>query len=384
MVEEMNSEMTNVMSLKEGDIVKGTIAKIEEKEALVNIGYKYDGILPIGEIANVHIEKITDVLKVGDQVECKVLRVNDGKEQVLLSKKVIDREKAWDTLQHKLSTGEVFEVKVADVVKGGLVVDVGVRGFVPASMVERHFVEDFADYKGKTLRVKVVEIDQDKNKVILSQRAVLDEEFNKKQKELVAQIKVGDILLGTVQRLTDFGAFIDLGGVDGLVHVSEISWNRIGKPVDVLKEGDKVNVKVLRVDPETKRISLSIKETMQNPIHLAIENLKIGEIYTGIVKRLVSFGAFVEIQPNVEGLVHISQISHQHIGQPSEVLKIGQEVKVKVLDVDPSSERISLSIREAEEQEVEKEVKENHLIQEQHNTGFTLADILGDKLKKLK
>lgn len=380
----MNSEMTNVMSLKEGDIVKGTIAKIEEKEALVNIGYKYDGILPIGEIANVHIEKITDVLKVGDQVECKVLRVNDGKEQVLLSKKVIDREKAWDTLQHKLSTGEVFEVKVADVVKGGLVVDVGVRGFVPASMVERHFVEDFADYKGKTLRVKVVEIDQDKNKVILSQRAVLDEEFNKKQKELVAQIKVGDILLGTVQRLTDFGAFIDLGGVDGLVHVSEISWNRIGKPVDVLKEGDKVNVKVLRVDPETKRISLSIKETMQNPIHLAIENLKIGEIYTGIVKRLVSFGAFVEIQPNVEGLVHISQISHQHIGQPSEVLKIGQEVKVKVLDVDPSSERISLSIREAEEQEVEKEVKENHLIQEQHNTGFTLADILGDKLKKLK
>ncbi|GBF11685.1 30S ribosomal protein S1 [Tepidibacillus sp. HK-1] len=384
MVEEMNSEMTNVMSLKEGDIVKGTIAKIEEKEALVNIGYKYDGILPIGEIVNVHIEKITDVLKVGDQVECKVLRVNDGKEQVLLSKKVIDREKAWDTLQHKLSTGEVFEVKVADVVKGGLVVDVGVRGFVPASMVERHFVEDFADYKGKTLRVKVVEIDQDKNKVILSQRAVLDEEFNKKQKELVAQIKVGDILLGTVQRLTDFGAFIDLGGVDGLVHVSEISWNRIGKPVDVLKEGDKVNVKVLRVDPETKRISLSIKETMQNPIHLAIENLKIGEIYTGIVKRLVSFGAFVEIQPNVEGLVHISQISHQHIGQPSEVLKIGQEVKVKVLDVDPSSERISLSIREAEEQEVEKEVKENHLIQEQHNTGFTLADILGDKLKKLK
>ncbi|KXG43651.1 30S ribosomal protein S1 [Tepidibacillus decaturensis] len=384
MVEEMNSEMTNVMSLKEGDIVKGTIAKIEEKEALVNIGYKYDGILPIGEIANVHIEKITDVLKVGDQVECKVLRVNDGKEQVLLSKKVIDREKAWDTLQHKLSTGEVFEVKVADVVKGGLVVDVGVRGFVPASMVERHFVEDFADYKGKTLRVKVVEIDQDKNKVILSQRAVLDEEFNKKQKELVAQIKVGDILLGTVQRLTNFGAFIDLGRVDGLVHVSEISWNRIGKPVDVLKEGDKVNVKVLRVDPETKRISLSIKETMQNPIHLAIENLKIGEIYTGIVKRLVSFGAFVEIQPNVEGLVHISQISHQHIGQPSEVLKIGQEVKVKVLDVDPSSERISLSIREAEEQEVEKEVKENHLIQEQHNTGFTLADILGDKLKKLK
>lgn len=381
MVEEMNSEMTNVMSLKEGDIVKGTIAKIEEKEALVNIGYKYDGILPIGEIANVHIEKITDVLKVGDQVECKVLRVNDGKEQVLLSKKVIDREKAWDTLQHKLSTGEVFEVKVADVVKGGLVVDVGVRGFVPASMVERHFVEDFADYKGKTLRVKVVEIDQDKNKVILSQRAVLDEEFNKKQKELVAQIKVGDILLGTVQRLTNFGAFIDLGRVDGLVHVSEISWNRIGKPVDVLKEGDKVNVKVLRVDPETKRISLSIKETMQNPIHLAIENLKIGEIYTGIVKRLVSFGAFVEIQPNVEGLVHISQISHQHIGQPSEVLKIGQEVKVKVLDVDPSSERISLSIREAEEQEVEKEVKENHLIQEQHNTGFTLADILGDKLK---
>lgn len=380
----MNSEMTNVMSLKEGDIVKGTIAKIEEKEALVNIGYKYDGILPIGEIANVHIEKITDVLKVGDQVECKVLRVNDGKEQVLLSKKVIDREKAWDTLQHKLSTGEVFEVKVADVVKGGLVVDVGVRGFVPASMVERHFVEDFADYKGKTLRVKVVEIDQDKNKVILSQRAVLDEEFNKKQKELVAQIKVGDILLGTVQRLTNFGAFIDLGRVDGLVHVSEISWNRIGKPVDVLKEGDKVNVKVLRVDPETKRISLSIKETMQNPIHLAIENLKIGEIYTGIVKRLVSFGAFVEIQPNVEGLVHISQISHQHIGQPSEVLKIGQEVKVKVLDVDPSSERISLSIREAEEQEVEKEVKENHLIQEQHNTGFTLADILGDKLKKLK
>lgn len=383
MVEEMNSEMANIEALQKGDYVKGKVAKIEEKQALVDVGYKYDGILPIGEISNIHIEKISDSLNEGDEVELKVLKVNDEEEKLILSKRAVDSEKAWGLLEQRKESEEVFEVTVADVVKGGLIADVGVRGFIPASLVERHYVEDFSDYKGKTLRVIVAELDQEKNKVILSHKDVLEAEEEKKKQEIIGNIHSGDVLEGKVQRLTDFGAFIDLGGIDGLVHISEIAWERVEKPSDVLKEGDTVKVKVLRVDAANQRISLSIKETGTSPWKKASETLELGTIYTGTIKRLVSFGAFVELLPNVEGLVHISQISREHIGQPSEVLKVGQEVKVKVLDIDSENERISLSIREAEEKEQYEEMKAV-LENKQDSMTVTLGDLFGDKLKKLK
>lgn len=383
MVEGMNPEMAEMMLLKKGDIVKGKVTKVEEKQALVDVGYKFDGVLPIGEVSNIHIEKISDVLNVGDEIELKVIKINDEEEKLIFSKKVVDSEKAWDVLKLRFEKGETFEVEIADIVKGGLVANVGVRGFVPASLVEKHFVEDFSDYKGKKLAVKVVELDQEKNKVILSHKAVIDQEEEKSKETILNNLKSGDVIEGTVQRLTDFGAFIDVGGIDGLVHISEMSWNRIEKPSDLLSEGEKVKVKVLRVDPHNHRISLSLKEIQPSPWDKAVETLQIGEIYKGIVKRLTNFGAFVELFPNVEGLVHISHISQQHIAQPSEVLKEGQEVKVKVINVDAEAKRISLSIREAEEKEQLEEAKQNHY-EDNQGLNVTLGDVFGEQLKKLK
>jgi small subunit ribosomal protein S1 len=392
MSEEMNSQMTDVISLERGSIVKGKITKLEDNQAFVDVGYKFDGVIPIGELSSLHVEKVSDVVAVGDEIELKVLRLNEEEEKLILSKRAIDAEKAWDELQAKFDSGEVFEAKIADVVKGGLVVDLGVRGFIPASLVERHFVEDFSDYKGRTLRLKVVELDQAANKVILSQKAVLDAEFEDKKKTILDSIQPGQLIEGTVQRLTDFGAFVDVGGIDGLVHVSELAWHHVEKPADFVKEGDKVKVKVLKVDPENERISLSMKAAQPGPWDTVSEKVKAGDVLTGTVKRLVTFGAFVEVAPGVEGLVHISQISHRHIATPGEVLKEGEEVKVKVLDVNPAEKRVSLSIKEMEEAPAapaptpRRSGKAERDIEIPANTGMglTLGDVIGEQLKKLK
>ncbi|WP_068781756.1 30S ribosomal protein S1 [Paenibacillus sp. GM2] len=399
-VEASQEEMEQIVSLKKGDTVTGTIVKIEDNQAYVSIGYKYDGVIPIRELSSVHLDNIADAVQVGQEVETKVVSIDDEKERLVLSKRAIDSENAWDELQARLDSQETFEVTVADVVKGGLVVDVGLRGFIPASMVERHFVEDFSDYKGRTLRVKVKEIDKENNKVILSQKDVLDEEFEANKQKVMAGLAEGQVIEGTVQRLTQFGAFVDVGGVDGLVHVSEISWSHVDKPADVLFEGDKVKVKVLKVDPEKGKISLSIKAALPGPWDSASEQFHIGDIVSGEVKRLVNFGAFVEIAPGVEGLVHISQISHKHIGTPFEVLKEGQTVQVKILDLNASEKRASLSIKETEEAPApapksEKPSKGSSVRKEDlgdnpnvslSNQGLsiTLGERFGDKLSKLK
>ncbi|GIO83568.1 30S ribosomal protein S1 [Paenibacillus faecis] len=393
-------EMEQIVSLKKGDTVKGTIVKIEDNQAYVSIGYKYDGVIPIRELSSVHLDNAADAVQVGQEVETKVVSIDDEKERLVLSKRAIDSENAWEELKKRFESQETFEVTVADVVKGGIVADVGVRGFIPASMVERHFVEDFSDYKGRTLRVKVKEIDPENNKVILSQKDVLDEEFEANKLKVMSELKEGEVLEGTVQRLTQFGAFVDVGGVDGLVHVSEIAWNHVDKPADVLSEGDKVKVKVLKVDPEKGKISLSIKAATPGPWETAAEKFHTGDIVSGEVKRLVNFGAFVEIAPGVEGLVHISQISHKHIGTPHEVLKEGQTVQVKVLDVNPAEKRVSLSIKETEEAPApaprsEKPSKGSSVRKEDlgdnpnvslSNQGLsiTLGERFGDKLSKLK
>lgn len=393
-------ELEQIVSLKKGDTVKGTIVKIEDNQAYVSIGYKYDGVIPIRELSSVHLDSASDAVEVGQEVETKVVSIDDEKERLVLSKRAIDGENAWDDLQQRFDSKETFEVVVADVVKGGIVADVGVRGFIPASMVERHFVEDFSDYKGRTLRVKVKEIDRENNKVILSAKDVLDEEFESNKLKIMAELKEGQVLEGTVQRLTQFGAFVDVGGVDGLVHVSEIAWSHIDKPADVLSEGDKVTVKVLKVDPEKGKISLSIKAAAPGPWETATEQFHTGDIVSGEVRRLVAFGAFVEIAPGVEGLVHISQISHKHIGTPHEVLKEGQTVQVKVLDVNPAEKRVSLSIKETEDapapspkaerpsrgSSVKKEDLGNNPNVSLSNEGLsiTLGERFGDKLSQWK
>lgn len=383
MTEEMNQIDVQVPEV--GDVVKGIVSKVEDKHVNVDIvNVKQPGIIPISELSSLHVEKASDVVKDGDELELKVTKVED--DALILSKRAVDADRAWEDLEKKFETKEVFEAEVKDVVKGGLVVDIGVRGFIPASLVEAHYVEDFSDYKGKTLSLVVVELDREKNRVILSHRAVVEQEQLDKKQDFLQKLEVGSVIDGKVRRLTDFGAFVDIGGIDGLVHISQLSHAHVEKPSDVVEEGQEVQVKVLAVDRDNERISLSIKETLPGPWSQIGEKVKQGDVLEGTVQRLVSFGAFVEILPGVEGLVHISQISHKHIGTPHEVLEEGQTVKVKVLDVNEDEERISLSIRDLEENP-EKQIEENYRqyqAKEENTSGFQLGDLIGDKLNKLK
>ncbi|ENB9400699.1 30S ribosomal protein S1 [Bacillus cereus] len=381
MVEKMNEEVMDSKELQVGDVVTGSVTKVEEKQVLVNVGYKTDGVIPISELANVHIEKASDVVELDQTLELKVIKLEE--DDLVLSKRAVDAEKAWVELQEKFTSGHVFDVTVKDIVNGGLVVDLGVRGFIPASLVEVHYVEEFTDYKGKTLAVKIVELDREKNRVILSHKAVVELELDSKKKEAISSLKEGDVVEGTVQRLTDFGAFVNVGGVDGLVHISQISHERVEQPSEVLEQGQKVKVKVLSVDADTQRISLSIKAAQPGPWENIAGEVKAGDIREGIVKRLVTFGAFVEILPGVEGLVHVSQIANRHVKNPNEVLEMGQEVKVKVLEVHVAEKRISLSIKEALE---ENNVTEDYSQYEPNadSATFQLSDIIGEQLKKLK
>jgi small subunit ribosomal protein S1 len=382
MVEELNN--VQVETPEVGDIVKGIVTKVEEKQVIVEIeNCKHTGIIPISELSSLHVEKASDVTKENDELELKVTKVED--EALVLSKRAVDAEKAWDSLEQKFESKEIFQAEVKDVVKGGLVVDLGVRGFIPASLVEAHFVEDFSEYMGRTLSLIVVELDREKNRVILSHRAVIEKEQTEKKSVVLDSIKVGSTIEGTVQRLTDFGAFVDIGGIDGLVHISQLSHTHIDKPSDVVQEGQSVTVKVLAVDRDNERISLSIKETLPGPWANIADKVKVGDVLQGEVRRLVSFGAFVEILPGVEGLVHISQISNKHIGTPQEVLDENQQVKVKVLDVNESEQRISLSIRELEESpKATDEDFRNYQAKEESSSGFQLGEMIGDQLKKLK
>lgn len=394
--------LDQLVSLKKGDTVKGTIVKIEDNQAYVSLGYKYDGVIPLRELSAVNLNNAAEAVQVGQEVELKVVSIDDDKERLVLSKRQIDAERSWDELQAKFEQGEVLEVTVADVVKGGLVADVGVRGFIPASMVERHFVEDFSNYKGRTIRVKIKELDKETNKVILSAKEVLEAEYEENKQRIMASLQPGQEIEGTVQRLTPFGAFVDIGGIDGLVHVSELSWEHIAHPKDIVSEGQEVRVKVLKVDPAAGKISLSMKAAQPGPWELAEGKFKAGDIVTGTVRRLVSFGAFVEVAPGVEGLVHISQIAHRHIATPHEVLKEGQEVQAKVLDFNPSEKRVSLSIKETEEapEQPQREFNERSGggrggrggrdrgegtgVSHREDMSFTLGERFGDKLSKLK
>ncbi|OEF96146.1 hypothetical protein BHF68_09775 [Desulfuribacillus alkaliarsenatis] len=383
MTEELLNEVNDLKKIEKGEVLKGTVTKIEDNQVTVDVGYKYEGIIPIGELSSLHIETANDAVKEGEQVEVEVLRINDEKSKMILSKKAVDSKNAWQTLQQKYDDKEILEVTVADVVKGGLVVDIGVRGFIPASHVERHFVEDFSDYKGRNLKVKIIEFDQENNKVILSQKVVLDEELETQKKNVIVNLEPGAIIEGTVQRITDFGAFVDIGGVDGLVHVSELAWYRVDHPSDVVKEGDVVKVKILSLDANNERISLSLKSAQPSPWDEINKKFSEGQIAEGIVKRLVSFGAFIELLPGVEGLVHISEISDKHIGAASDVLEVGQQITVKILDINTDEKRISLSIKQTIEPEPTQD-NEIDLQKINETTTYTFGEMIGDKLKDLK
>lgn len=384
MTEEFNESMIN--EVQEGDKVKGTVQQVEDKHVVVHIvGGKFDGIIPISQLSTQHIETANEVVNIGDEIESFVTKIEQTDESghYILSKRKLDENLSYEKLQKILEDDDTIEAEVTEVVKGGLVVDAGIRGFIPASLISVNYIDDFSDYLGKVLTLKVEELDQTNNRVILSHKKVEQEALSSKKEDLLNNISQGDVLEGTVARIANFGAFIDLGGVDGLVHVSELSHDHVKSPDEVVKVGDTVKVKVRAVDREAERISLSIKDTLPSPFEQIDSQFTVGDIVPGKVVRLAQFGAFVEIAPGLQGLVHISQISHEHIGNPDEVLEKGQDVQVKILAVDKDEERISLSIKDTIEQETD--FDESYLNQQDtDDDNPTLGDVFGDKLKDFK
>ena len=387
---DMLKALDSIETVKVGDVVKGEVLAIDD-----------DRVVPAKELSTKPVEDINDAVKVGDELDLVVIsKIGNDKENgsYLLSHRRLEARKVWDDIQKKFDDGETITAKVTQAVKGGLVVDAGVRGFVPASMITDHYVEDLNQFKGQELEFKIIEIEPSENRLILSHKEIVKAEHEKAAEKIFAELQPGDIVEGKVARMTNFGAFIDLGGVDGLVHVSEISYDHVDKPSDVLSAGQDVKVKVLSVDPDRDRISLSIKQTLPGPWDDIEEKAPAGSVLTGTVKRLTSFGAFVEVFPGVEGLVHISQISHKHIATPADVLKPGQEVKIKVLNVDPERQRLGLSMKALEERPKGEDndnrrggrrPRRNNNRNAMNNapeeeTGFSMGDLIGDKLKDLR
>ncbi len=388
----MQDALDIVKDIQIGDLVQGEVLTLQDKQAIVGIiGGGVEGVIPFNELSTSPVERVEDVLAVGDVVDLVVIKQIKDKENgsFLLSKKRVDARKVWEEIQAKFDNKEIIEAPVVDAVKGGLVVDAGVRAFVPASMVSDHYVDNLAQFKGQTLAFEIVEIEPSENRLILSRKNLVAAEKAAKRAAVFEAIQEGSVVTGKVARLTNFGAFIDLGGVDGLVHISQISHEHVAKASDKLKVGEEVQAKVISVDPESGRVSLSIRDTLAGPWDNIEERAAVGSVLDGLVKRLTTFGAFVELFPGVEGLVHISQIAHQHIATPHEVLKEGQEVQVKVLEVHPEQQRISLSIKalqeapKPEKEEVEEVVEETYELPEE-DVSFSLADRLGDQLSELK
>ncbi|MGX0349943.1 small subunit ribosomal protein S1 [Staphylococcus hominis] len=391
MTEEFNESMIN--DIKEGDKVTGKVQQVEDKQVVVHIdGAKYNGIIPISQLSTHHIENPSEIISEGDEIEAYVTKIEIDEENesgaYILSKRQLETEKSYEYLQEKLDNDEVIEAKVTEVVKGGLVVDVGQRGFVPASLISTDFIEDFSVFEGQTIRLKVEELDPENNRVILSRKAVEQAENDVKKASLLDSLNEGDVIKGKVARLTNFGAFVDIGGVDGLVHVSELSHEHVQSPEDVVSVGQEVDVKVKSVEKDTERISLSIKDTLPTPFENIKGKFHENDVIEGKVIRLANFGAFVEIAPGVQGLVHISEIAHKHIGTPSEVLEPGQQVSVKILGIDEESERISLSIKATlpNEDVIESDeaTTQSYLSNETDEDNPTLGDVFGDKFKNLK
>ena len=342
-----------LVQLRPGQIVTGTVVQITEDEVCVNVGYKADGLVKKSDLSS------TDV-KVGDEIEVEVVKVNDGEGNVLLSQKNIINRKAWEEIVAKQEAGEFVEGVGKEAVKGGLLADVmGVRTFIPASQLSLRYVEKIDEFVGQTMTLKIIEIDKAKKRIVASRKQVLQVEEAARKKELWNTFEVGSIVKGTVRRLADFGAFVDIGGVNGLVHVTDLSWGRVKHPSDVVSVGQEIDVKILNVDPERERISLSYKQTQPRPWTVAGEKYPVGSVVEGKVVRITTFGAFVELEPGLDGLVHISQCALTRIAKVEDAVNVGDIVRVKVLDVNTEAKRISLSIREVLEDEALDSVPED-------------------------
>ena len=330
----------------DGDIVEGDVVKIDRDEVLLDIGYKSEGVIPSKELSIRHDVDPNEVVKVGDHIEALVLQKEDKEGRLILSKKRAQYERAWGRIEEVMHSGQPIKGPVIEVVKGGLILDIGLRGFLPASLVDLRRVRDLHPFVGTELEAKIIELDRNRNNVVLSRRAFLEESQSEGRKKFLEGLQKGERRKGTVSSIVNFGAFVDLGGVDGLVHVSELSWKHVDHPQEVVTVGQEVEVEVLDVDLERERVSLSLKATQEDPWKEFERTSKAGAIISGQVTKLVPFGAFVRVAQGIEGLVHISEISHEHVDTPESVLSVGDEVQVKVIDVDVSRRRVSLSMRQ--------------------------------------
>jgi small subunit ribosomal protein S1 len=330
----------------DGDIVEGDVVKIDRDEVLLDIGYKSEGVIPSKELSIRHDVDPNEVVKVGDHIEALVLQKEDKEGRLILSKKRAQYERAWGRIEEVMNSGQTIKGPVIEVVKGGLILDIGLRGFLPASLVDLRRVRDLHPFVGTELEAKIIELDRNRNNVVLSRRAFLEESQSEGRKKFLEGLQKGERRKGTVSSIVNFGAFVDLGGVDGLVHVSELSWKHVDHPQEVVTVGQEVEVEVLDVDLERERVSLSLKATQEDPWKEFERTSQAGAIITGQVTKLVPFGAFVRVAQGIEGLVHISEISHEHVDTPESVLSVGDEVQVKVIDVDVNRRRVSLSMRQ--------------------------------------
>ena len=391
--------LKKMQGVEVGDIVDVEVLDIEDGQ--IDVGVEnagVEGVITRREYTSDRNADLRDLVKPGDKFKALVLRRAGGDKEngeFFFSVTRLKEREAYDKLQKDFEDGNAVEGTVTSSVRGGLIVDVGTRGFLPASLISNRYVSDLKPYIGKTMKLKITEIDPNKNRLILSHKDLVEEEREEAFDKVASQLVVGDVVEGKVSRLTNFGAFIDVGGVDGLVHISEISYKHVDKPSDVLKVGQDVKVKVIGIDNDRHRISLSIKQTEPSPFEQATADLNEGDIFEGEVKSLTNFGAFVEVADGIQGLVHVSEISNKHVDKPSDVLKVGQSVKVKVLNIDPSDRRISLSIKAADSnassenhnsrpRRSRNENSVNKKYMSDNDNGFALGDIIGDQLKDRK
>jgi small subunit ribosomal protein S1 len=339
-----------MVSFDEGDVVKGNVVRIDKDEVLVDIGYKSEGVIPSNELSIRKSVDPGDEVELGEEIDALVLTKEDAEGRLVLSKKRARFEKAWRRIEAAAESGEPVEGSVIEVVKGGLILDLGVRGFLPASLVDIRRVHNLDEFLGQTLECKVIELNRSRNNVVLSRRAVLEEERKEVREQILGRLAPGQVVEGKISNIVDFGAFVDLDGIDGLIHISELSWSHVNHPSEVVSIGDTVRIKVLDIDRDRQRISLGLKQTQEDPWQRVISTHRSGDVLEGTVTKVVAFGAFVEILPGVEGLVHISELADHHVESPSEVVEPNSTLNVKILEIDEERRRLSLSIKRVEGQ----------------------------------
>jgi small subunit ribosomal protein S1 len=339
-----------IVPFEEGDVVTGRVVRIDKDEVLVDIGYKSEGVIPSGELSIRKSVDTSEEVELGEEVDALVLTKEDQDGRLILSKKRARFERAWRRIEAAAESGEPVIGAVIEVVKGGLIIDLGVRGFLPASLVDIRRVPNLDEYLGQNIQCKVIELNRSRNNVVLSRRAVLEEERKEQRQAILERLQPGLIIEGQISNIVDFGAFVDLDGIDGLIHISELSWSHVNHPSEILSIGDTVQVKVLDIDRDRQRISLGLKQTQEDPWQRVVDTYNVGDELEGTVTKVVAFGAFVEILEGVEGLVHISELAQQHVENPREIVQPGDEVKVKILEIDSERRRLSLSIKRVEGQ----------------------------------